>query len=52
VLLKFLANESDEAIANSLHITKATVRKTIEKSVNSLVLKMIFPMSAAQSVRI
>jgi len=31
VLLKFLANESDEAIANSLHITKATVRKHIEE---------------------
>ena len=31
VLLKFLANESDEAIANSLHIRKATVRKHIEE---------------------
>jgi tetratricopeptide (TPR) repeat protein len=31
VLLKLLANESDEAIANSLHITKETVRKHIQK---------------------
>ena len=31
VLLKFLVNESDEAIAQSLHIAKSTVRKHIEE---------------------
>ncbi|MBD1922316.1 NACHT domain-containing protein [Microcoleus sp. FACHB-831] len=31
VLLRFLANETDEAIAQSLHITPATVRKHLEK---------------------
>jgi hypothetical protein len=43
VLLKFLANESDEAIANSLHITKATVRKTFEKICEQFGLKNDFP---------
>jgi predicted NACHT family NTPase len=43
VLLKFLANESDEAIANSLHITKATVRKTLEKICEQFGLKNDFP---------
>ncbi len=43
VLLKFLANESDEAIAKSLHITKATVRKTIEKICEQFGLKNDFP---------
>ncbi len=42
VLLKFLANESDEAIAKSLHITKATVRKTIEKICEQFGLKNDF----------
>lgn len=31
VLLKFLANETDEAIAQSLHIAKSTVRKHLEE---------------------
>lgn len=31
VLLKFMAKETDEAIAQSLHITPATVRKHLEK---------------------
>lgn len=31
VLLKFLANDTDEAIAQSLHIAPATVRKHLEK---------------------
>ncbi len=43
VLLKFLANKSDEAIANSLHITKATVRKTLEKICEQFGLKNDFP---------
>lgn len=43
VLLKFLANESDEAIANSLHITKATVRKHIEEICEQFGLKNDFP---------
>ncbi len=43
VLLKFLANETDEAIAQSLHIAKNTVRKTIQKICEQFGLKNDFP---------